>query len=37
MLVTGGIELIKYTFPVAGVPIEMGRKWLETAQKIEST
>ena len=30
-LITGGIELIKILCPPLGIPIEMGKKWLETA------
>ncbi|GCA74832.1 hypothetical protein MiTe_01658 [Microcystis aeruginosa NIES-2520] len=30
-LITGGIELIKVLCPPLGIPIEMGKKWLETA------
>lgn len=33
ILITGGIELIKILCPPLGIPIEMGRKWLETAQE----
>jgi hypothetical protein len=29
----GGIELIKILCPPLGIPIEMGRKWLDTARK----
>ena len=31
ILITGGIELIKILCPPLGIPIEMGKKWLETA------
>jgi HEAT repeats len=31
-LVAGGIELLKILCPAAGIPIEMGMKWLETAK-----
>ena len=31
ILITGGIELIKVLCPPLGIPIEMGKKWLETA------
>lgn len=33
ILIAGGIELIKILCPPLGIPIEMGRKWLETATK----
>lgn len=33
MLLGGGIELIKILCPPLGIPIEMGKKWLETAEK----
>jgi hypothetical protein len=33
ILLAGGIELIKLLCPPLGIPIEMGRKWLETAGK----
>ncbi|MEA5532626.1 HEAT repeat domain-containing protein [Crocosphaera sp. XPORK-15E] len=33
ILISGGIELIKILCPPLGIPIEMGRKWLETAQE----
>jgi hypothetical protein len=36
ILITGGIELIKVLCPPLGIPIEMGRKWLETAQSISN-
>lgn len=36
ILITGGIELIKILCPPLGIPIEMGRKWLETAKQIGS-
>jgi hypothetical protein len=32
ILIAGGIELIKILCPPLGIPIEMGRKWLETAK-----
>ena len=32
-LIAGGIELLKILCPPLGIPIEMGQKWLETAQK----
>ena len=32
ILIAGGIELIKLLCPPLGIPIEIGRKWLETAQ-----
>jgi len=31
ILITGGIELIKILCPPLGIPIVMGKKWLETA------
>lgn len=33
ILMAGGIELIKILCPPLGIPIEMGRKWLDTARK----
>jgi HEAT repeats len=33
ILIAGGIELIKILCPLAGIPIEMGMKWLETAKR----
>jgi HEAT repeat protein len=33
IILVGGIELIKMICPPLGIPIEMGRKWLETAEK----
>jgi HEAT repeats len=33
ILLQGGIELIKILCPPLGIPIEMGKKWLETAEK----
>ena len=33
ILIEGGIELIKILCPPLGIPIEMGRRWLETARK----
>ena len=33
MLIAGGIELLKILCPPAGIPIEMGKKWLETAER----
>jgi hypothetical protein len=33
ILIAGGIELIKVLCPPLGIPIEMGRKWLETARE----
>jgi hypothetical protein len=33
ILMAGGIELIKILCPSLGIPIEMGRKWLDTARK----
>jgi hypothetical protein len=35
ILITGGIELIKILCPPLGIPIEMGKKWLETANLSE--
>lgn len=35
ILITGGIELIKVLCPPLGIPIEMGKKWLETASLSE--
>ena len=35
ILITGGIELIKILCPPLGIPIEMGKKWLETASLSE--
>jgi hypothetical protein len=35
ILLQGGIELIKILCPPLGIPIEMGKKWLETAEKIK--
>jgi hypothetical protein len=32
VFIAGGIELIKVLCPPLGIPIEMGRKWLEAAQ-----
>jgi hypothetical protein len=32
-LIAGGIELLKILCPAAGIPIEMGVKWLETAKR----
>jgi hypothetical protein len=32
-LIAGGIELLKILCPAAGIPIEMGMKWLETAKR----
>ena len=34
-LITGGIELIKVLCPPLGIPVEMGKKWLETASLSE--
>ncbi|NCR39903.1 MAG: HEAT repeat domain-containing protein [Microcystis aeruginosa W13-11] len=31
ILIMGGIELIKILCPPLGIPVEMGKKWLETA------
>ena len=36
LLIAGGIELIKILCPPLGIPIEMGRKWLETATEKNS-
>ena len=33
MLLAGGIELIKILCPPLGIPIEMGKQWLETARR----
>ncbi len=33
MILTGGIELIKMLCPALDIPIEMGKKWLETTEK----
>ncbi len=33
ILIEGGIELLKLICPPLGIPIEMGRTWLETAEK----
>ena len=33
MLLSGGIELIKILCPPLGIPIEMGKRWLETAER----
>ncbi|WP_207714249.1 hypothetical protein [Scytonema sp. UIC 10036] len=33
VILGGGIELIKILCPPLGIPIEMGKRWLETAQK----
>jgi hypothetical protein len=35
ILIAGGIELIKILCPPLGIPIEMGRKWLETAKSSQ--
>lgn len=32
VLLSGGIELIKILCPPLGIPIEMGKRWLETAK-----
>ncbi len=32
IILVGGIELIKMICPPLGIPIEMGKKWLETAE-----
>lgn len=32
ILIEGGIELLKFICPPLGIPIEMGRTWLETAK-----
>jgi hypothetical protein len=34
-LIAGGTELIKILCPPLGIPIEMGRKWLETAKSSQ--
>jgi hypothetical protein len=36
MILAGGIEIIKILCPPLGIPIEMGKKWLETAQNTDS-
>ncbi len=33
ILLAGGIELIKLLCPPLGIPIEMGMRWLETAER----
>jgi hypothetical protein len=33
MLMAGGIELIKLLCPPLGIPIEVGKKWSETAKR----
>ena len=33
ILIAGGIELIKLLCPPLGIPIEVGKKWLETAKR----
>ena len=33
MLLAGGIELIKILCPPLGIPIEIGKRWLETAER----
>ena len=33
ILLAGGIELIKLLCPPVGIPIEMGKQWLETAKR----
>jgi hypothetical protein len=35
ILITGGIELIKVLCPPLGIPVEMGKKWLETPSLSE--
>ena len=35
ILIPGGIELIKVLCPPLGIPVEMGKKWLETASLSE--
>jgi hypothetical protein len=35
ILIAGGTELIKILCPPLGIPIEMGRKWLETAKSSQ--
>ncbi|MBD2578086.1 HEAT repeat domain-containing protein [Oscillatoria sp. FACHB-1406] len=37
MFLAGGIELIKILCPYLGIPIEMGMKWLETANRNAPT
>ena len=36
VLLAGGIELLKVLCPPLGIPIEMGKKWLETAERTNS-
>lgn len=33
IFMAGGIELIKLLCPPLGIPIEVGKKWLETAER----
>jgi 2C-methyl-D-erythritol 2,4-cyclodiphosphate synthase len=33
IILAGGIELIKILCPPLGIPIEMGKRWLETAER----
>jgi hypothetical protein len=33
MLLAGGIELVKIICPPSGIPIEMAKRWLETAKR----
>ncbi|MBV6625988.1 MAG: hypothetical protein KI793_24165 [Rivularia sp. (in: Bacteria)] len=33
IIIAGGIELIKLLCPPLGIPIEVGKKWLETAKR----
>ena len=35
ILIPGGIELIKVLCPPLGIPVEMGKKWLETPSLSE--
>lgn len=37
VMLAGGIELIKIICPPLGIPIEIGRKWLETAKKVDES
>ncbi|BDA73428.1 hypothetical protein RIVM261_036940 [Rivularia sp. IAM M-261] len=33
IILAGGIELIKILCPPLGIPIEMAKRWLETAER----
>ena len=37
ILLAGGIELVKIICPPLGIPIEMGKKWIETAQAAKKS